>query len=757
MIFWWARRGAWAWLGILLTALGAYALWSSQAGRLPEDSLIRYLPQADVRLEGVLKFWPAPNAFNTGWQAQMACTHLINAQGRHAVSGSIQIHVPGLCPAWSAGDTLSLRGALSAFAEPGNPGEFNYAEFERLQGVVGQCRARQRSEVVRLSCAASLSLGAVAAACHRHWVEAIRQNVPEPAQALVVALVLGDRGGLPPALQESMAATGMAHILAVSGMNIGLVLASLLGLGKLCRLPRAFTWLLGLVGVALFTAMAGGSPSVLRAALMAGILIFTLWRERPGDGLSVLSLTALVLLIWDPHGGAQPGFQLSFTATAGLLIVSPLLPKPKQGWKKWGSAIVDTMGLTGAAMLGTLPLQWLYFYSLTPVGMLTNLAVLPLVTVATDGGLLLGLMAGSCPAWTVHGVGWLTGWAGQGIVAVARLAQPLPWGRIFIGSADPFWAAGVYMAAALALWKKTRPLGLIGLVLLAALVPGFRQAPPGPGETRFTFLDLGVGESTLIETGDGRRVLVDTGTAGEFLWRVKPFLASCGINRLDALMVSHPDADHAGGTGVCLAYFKPAQIIFAGFTDAKSREFADTLQVFSACAHRVYRGDAVRLGPDLSARMLWPPRFEVQQLQPVRKAGQRRGPEAKTHASLFSTRSQSNEHSLIFVGNFPGGNALFTGDATAADEYWGTENLSFRLLKVAHHGSQSSSSEAFLARAAPELAVVQSGFFGQHHFPHPATWARLQRYAGQSLDTSRTGAVQVTFSRQGKMRWQGWK
>jgi competence protein ComEC len=652
---------------------------------------------------------------------------------------------------------ISIRGALNAFATPGNPGEFDYAEFENLQGVAAECRARSRADAVRLAPAAPASVGALAAACHRHWVAAIWQYVPAPAQALVVSLVLGDRGPLSRSLQETMAATGIAHILAVSGMNIGLVMASLLGLGRLCRFPRLLAWLLGLAGVALFTAMAGDSPSVLRAALMAGVSIFTLMWERPADGLSVLSLTALVLLAWDPHSGAQPGFQLSYAATAGLITAAPWLPRFKSSWKKWFGPVVNTVGLTGAAMLGTLPLQWLYFYSVTPVGLLTNLAALPLVTVATDGGLLLGLLGGFWPPGA-HAVGYVTGWAARGIVAAAQLAQSIPWGRIFVGRAEPFWAAGVYAAAALSLWRPTRWGGVLGLVLLAALVPGFRDAPPAAGETRFTFLDLGVGESTLLETGDGRRVLVDAGTEGEFLWRIKPFLASRGINRLDAIMISHPDADHAGGTLLCLIYFKPREILYSGFGDGKAKAFEDSLKGFAGWQHCLYRGEAVNLGPNLVGHVLWPPRFEGEgETATAATLPRRRGRRNKRPHIFFSRKSESNEHSLIALWEFPGGNALFTGDASAENEYWGTGFSHIRLLKVAHHGSQYASSELFLVRCAPELAVVQSGFFGQHHFPHPAAWERLQRYTETALDTSRQGAVQVTFSAKGQMRWVGWK
>jgi competence protein ComEC len=404
-----------------------------------------------------------------------------------------------------------------------------------------------------------------------------------------------------------------------------------------------------------------------------------------------------------------------------------------------------------------LPVQWLYFYSLTPVGFLTNLAALPLVTVATDGGLLLGLMGNFWP-WANHLVGFITGWAAQGIVMAAHWLQAIPWGRIFVGRADPFWAAGVYAGVALAAWKRTRWVGVISLVLLAACIPGFRYAAPNPGETRFTFLDLGIGESTLVETGEGKRLLVDAGTEGEFLWRVKPFLASYGINRLDAVMISHPDDDHAGGTALCLTYFKPRQIFYSNFKDDKSRKFEFSFQAFPGRHYSMFRGEKVNLGRELTIQILWPPQFEGEgEAGTAAVAPRRKCRQAKPPWGFWLKKSESNEHSLIALLEFPGGRALVTGDATAENEYWGGGVSHVTLLKVAHHGSQSSSSEAFLARVYPELAVVQAGFFGQHHFPHPLAWARLQRYSGSVLDTSRQGAVQVTITRNGDIHWAGWK
>jgi competence protein ComEC len=749
-----ARKTGWFWAGAALAAGGVYTCLAWQAVQTPEDGISHFMPCADIRIEGALRQWPEADAFGQGWQAEVDCQSIVKGTRRIPVSGAVKIHVPGNCPAWSGGDAVAVRGALEMIPGPGNPGEWNLAEYKRQQGVYGSCRIKQRADVVYLSQASWVRrMGSI---LHRRWVQSIRRWVPPEEREWVISLVLGDRSGLRRTCQETMAATGMAHLFAVSGMNIGLVLTSLFGIGRLCRVPRKWLWLAGLLSVGVFSAMVGASASIVRAAIMACVSIIGLWSERRADALSALSLSGLVLLAIDPLSGAQPGFQLSFAATAGLIIAAPWLRISAQGWRGWLKQGPALIGLTLAALTAALPLQCFYFYSVTPIGLVTNLLAIPLVTAATDGGLLLGLLGNNFP-WLSQGLGILTGWAAGGLALLAQSAEKIPWGRIFIWRGEALWVAGMYAAGIAALWKPTRRPGTVCLLIHLLWYAAMKPEALNPGQTRITFLDLGIGEASLLENSTGEKVLIDTGTEGEFLWRVKNFLAAQGINRLDGLMLSHPDSDHAGGAEVCLKYFRPRQIYYSGSDDRSSERIKQLLGAYTGVRHALIQGANVCLAPDLKFAVLWPPRHYDPALEPKEGGRKRRVIKTGTPGTIRKNSRANNGNSLVAWWDFPGGNALFTGDVDQACEDLWPGLKKCRILKVAHHGSRHASGERFLAQVMPEISVVQSGFFGMHKFPDFNTWERIKRFSGLALDTAQFGAVEVVVASDGSMRWSCWK
>ncbi len=742
-------------VGYLLAVLSAYAALAAVAEYRPSASIRDWVGGERVCVEGRLREWPTGTFGAEAWQADLECHTVVTARGRVPTRGGIRIRVPGYAPRFSGGDELRVCGRLEDFEHPGNPGEFDYRRYMQREGIWAQCRVSTRAEVVRLRTATGWR--AWSASGHRHWMQAIRRWVPRDSAEVVCSLVLGDRSGLTRTLQESMAATGLAHVFAVSGMNVGVVVGSFYLLGRWWRIPRAWILILAFVGVAAFASMVGSGASVSRAWLMTWLGLWVLAMRRQLDGVSVLSAVALGWLAYDPLSCGKPGFLLSFMATTALVVAAPKLPRA--AWPGWwgrgGRLLFEGAGVTIIALVGTLPLQVYYFYSVTPVAILTNVVVVPLVTLGTDGGLLLGLLDPVCP-WLARGVGWVVGWSAEGLVGVARWAEHLPYARIFVGGVSAAWVAGCYLALMAWCWKPLRLLGLVG-VCMCTVAYGFQRPPEiGSGVTQFTFLDLGMGEATLLEQGADLKILIDTGTESEFLWRVKPFLASQGINRLSTLVVSHPDADHAGGVELCVKYFQPRRVITAHSLEPTLARVRDAVHRSGGTLEEAALDTTLTWTPTLAAQVVWPEVGFARRGEP-REGGRRRRARIPQPLKTRSNMATSNDRSLVLRWTYPGGSALFPGDAgRMCEDLWA--GLSpCTLLKVAHHGSKGSSGERLLQRLNPQLAVVQPGFFQTHRFPHPDTVARFRARGVPLLNTARRGAIRVQTDGAGRLRWECWK
>jgi competence protein ComEC len=566
----------------------------------------------------------------------------------------------------------------------------------------------------RVGATGTVKAGQVLSAVAGSWRDELRQRLlaveTNGRQAALVALVLGDGAGLAREDWQTLQATGTVHLLVISGQHIGLVAGLLYGLvAGLARWglwPARLPWLPSACGLAMAGALAygwlaGGGVPVQRACLMLAVVL--LWRLRFRHlGATLPLLLALVaVLLFEPLAALLPGFWLSFAAVATLIYCFSARLGGWRPWQAWTRAQwVIAIGLLPVLLATGLPV------SLSAP--LANLLAVPWVSLAVLPLALLGTLL-----LPVAGGGEALLWLAGGLLEVLFrvLALAASWRPAWVPPALPLWAWSVVcLGALLVLLPRGVPLrGLGGLMLLALWVP--RESVP-LGQVEVWQLDVGQGLAVLLRTRN-HSLLYDAGPAkGEYdagARVVLPTLRKLGVSHLDAMLISHAHADHAGGAPA-IAQGMPVTRVLGG-------EGLEGLGLQPCVTGEQWEWDGVRFS-------LW----------------------------HWAEGQSSNDRSCVLLVEAQGERLLLAGDLEAAAERaWlaSTETARIDWLQAPHHGSRSSSTEAFIRAPAPRGVLISRGRNNGFGHPHAQVLERYRRHGLAIHDTALEGALRLVLGRQG--------
>ena len=607
------------------------------------------------------------------------------------VSGRVQATVYGVLPSLAEGQRIAAPLKLHPATGFHNPGVFDYGEHLARQGihVVATGRADSIATLddpappwpVRVRRAAVASMGAA---------------LPPVSAALLAGLLLGDRTDLPRDVDTGFRLAGVYHILAVSGFNVAILAAAVWALCRFLKIPRSAGAATAIVIVIGFALVVGASPSVLRAVVMAVLVLAALLLERDASVTNSLAVAALAILAVRPGDLFDPGFQLSFAATLGIVVA----PLPRH-------VIVGALAVSTAAQLAVLPVTLTHFNQLSTIGVVANLGVVPLAGVATVLGLVavgLSFLSETVGAvvfdavWPVLlALRWVVALAAQVPGAVVHLPAPGP-------VAVACYVGGLALLvmpdrAASQRRRLVRRGAAVGLLALAVGIAAWPLVRSPDGQLRLIVLDVGQGDAVVIEMPDGRTILVDAGSGGPMRLDagervVAPFLWNRGVLSLAGLAVTHDDADHAGGMAAMRRLFRIDEQWTAASAPSEPRRF----------------GRAI-----------------VTPLPPTAAPAGRR-----------------NDAGLVLRVEIGLASFLLAADIGAAREHEllasGTR-LASTVLKVAHHGSRFSTTSEFLRAVRPTAAAISVGVRNAYGHPDPAVLARLAETGAQIARTDRDGAV----------------
>ncbi|OPY57040.1 MAG: ComEC family competence protein [Pelotomaculum sp. PtaU1.Bin035] len=696
---------------------------------------------------------------------------LLQGGERRAAAGAVRLQLKESNRVFGYGDVLSVSGLLARPELPGNPGGFNYRTYLERQGISVVLMARGEKAVEKIGDNLANPLLNIALRL-KQKLSSIAVTSLTPSHASVLnGIVFGTQGLIDKETRQAFTETGIVHILSVSGLHIGLVMGGMAGLLRLLKLPPVLTAPLITPVLAFYALMTGINPAVLRATVMA---LFLLWAHHLGrdrDWPTTMALAALVILLWNPLQIYHPGFQLSFAATWGILYLGPVFSKAVAGFLKglpagFPSFVSQALATPLAAQMATVPLVAWYYNLFSPVSIPANLVAVPLVGLI----MLFGVFA------TVSGLVWLplAGLInlGNGVVLslftqVVSFFQNLP-GAVFYLSTPPLVLAVVWYGGLLATgWllsggcspvAKERIKGwiIVGVVLGAALLLIWMPWKGGPGMT-VHFLDVGQGDSILVQTSGGRNMLIDTGgRPGEFQTGtgagdqvVTPYLRKIGVRRLDVLVLTHPHEDHFGGAAAIFNYF-PIGMVLVTHVDEKDCEGGGVLEYEDTTSGNK-KGES-DLGEEIPAAYTTLLARITAAGVPVRVAGagDTLRLDRETVIEVLSpgemtgeSKAYLNNQSLVLKLTYRHKSFIFTGDVEVEAQK-GLLNreadLKANVFKVPHHGSQSLLPE-LVEQVKPEVAVISVG--AHNNFGHPAqsTLDMLYRAGARVCRTDQDGAV----------------
>jgi competence protein ComEC len=649
------------------------------------------------------------------------------------------------------GDVIETSAILRVPQPAGNPGTFDWRAWLTRRGIFFTATIRRQDECVVLARDRGNPVTALSLRLRERFERALWHGLEgEPELAgVLAAIVIGRRSEIPADTYGDFQKTGVFHIFSVSGLNVALVLGVVVAGLRVARVPRRWSGLMAIPVLVLYVLATGARPASVRALVMATVWLGSWTLVRPADALNALAAAAVVILAWDPTQMFDGGFVLSFAAVASLVTLTPRIEKwlapfgrgdslaPSELISRWRSRAQDAwfwvaraLSCSLAAWIGLLPLLAVYFNLFTPVSIVANVIVIPLVAAITALGMLAMPVYEAWP-------GLAEIFANANLALLSAMIGMVEWlARIPLACqfvrAPPLWFVAGYYAAGIALlslpasWRRVRWAAVAGaLVIGIAALLWFNRNEA----VELTVLDLNDGVSIFLNApGEGNDWLIDGGGdwSGERI--IVPFLRSQGVDRLAAVVLTRGDKAHAFGFSEVAGEIPVGEAIHSGLK-TRSKYYDGWLNEMRARkipVRAVRVGDELSIGDRLRARVLSPPQGRVS--------------------------DRSDDNALVLMLEYGPTRVLLLSDAGETVErrlLKNGANLKADIIVKGRHGEERSCTDAFLDAVQPATVVQIVGSRFSRRYPTPDLRERLEYRGIRLYRTDEAGAVTIRMTQGG--------
>ncbi len=636
------------------------------------------------------------------------------------------------------GDTLSFNGTVIPISEKRNPHQFDYKRYLANKNIHTQIRLDSIQHHNKNSTLISWSWWQNRASF------IIENNFNEVSQPLAKALLLGYKQDLDQETKRAFSRTGLSHIMAVSGLHVGFIIAPIWFLLPFIRQMK-FGKSIGLMSVSailfFYTGITGFTPSVMRASVTALFLTFGKLYNKSPNSINLTAASAFLLLIINPKDLFSIGFQLSFSAVFIILLILPVLQKTMPYWLrlKWYAKPLMIIVVSIVVQLGLYPLQVFYFGEVSVISPISNALFVPFLGILIPMAILGTIIS---PFFHTTGevlsfpldifLNWMHSYV--------TVASEWDWSWFEVSNKSwlifPFWASFIFFIAGYRVpsirWKTAAI--CLALMCLMQIQSLYLQGQTNP--LTITFFDVGQGDAALIQTPNGATVLIDAG-----VWRpgynsgksiILPHLEAQRIEKLDAVILSHPHADHIGGILDIIESIPIDSIYNSGFAYESNlyENYLQQAELYQIPIKAVQAGDILNIDESVLFLVLAPEGGKFNQ--------------------------DPNQHSVVLEVIYGETEFLFTGDAGESQESRILENyadlVDTDVLKVGHHGSRTSSGEELIASTSPTISVISLAKKNRFNHPHPEAIQRILDSETDLYFTSRNKAI--VLKSDGKTIWR---
>ncbi len=590
-------------------------------------------------------------------------------------------------------DKVKIKGRLYIPPESTVPGTFDYKKYLSQKRISALVSVYDKNNI-EITGKADVNIFIRASLSIRHKIQyIIDKTIPYPQSALMTGIILGNREALPSGIEKMFADAGVMHILAVSGLHVGILVLIFYWFFRRLRFSTQMTAFLTIIVVLVYVGVTGGRASVLRAAIMA---IIGLWGKiiyRDKDLYASIALAALIILCIDPGNLFDIGFQLSFCATLGIIYLFKKIQAVMRRIEIIPRWLVDIIAVSAAAQFEVYPFLAYYFNKISLIALLTNIFIMPLVTIVLVAG-ILGVFCGYVSISIASFIGSVNNLFLILLIKIVAFFSHFKYAFVCVPDPLPAGIAGYYFILAFIPYirysARARKVLIYGAVIGAVIYACIKLYPNEV--LSVTFLDVGQGNCIFIQSPKGENLLIDAGGSlskrfdiGERM--VSPFLWHNRVMSIDKVVLTHPHYNHIRGLVAVCENFKVGEVL-TGFMMPESDGYDELLQIIAQKRiplKNISRGDSIHISRDIYLDVLHP--------------------DSETFSK--SRESIADKCSLVLRLVYKDVKMLFASDmAIEVQKQLAKKDIKSTIMQISNHGKEAQLLKTFLLKVNPECGII---------------------------------------------------
>lgn len=668
---------------------------------------------------------------------------------------NLQLNVKKEKETLNYGDEIIVKGNFEEASTARNKGGFDYKQYLKSKNIYGIVTVDKKDiETINKNNVDIIDL--LANKVRNSMKRKIEQNLPNETSELLSGMLIGEKSNLQKEIQEDFRDSSLSHVLAISGMHVSYVMLGITFVISKVKFSKKMSKIVTILILLFFIILTGKTASVTRACFMSSYIILASLLHKKAHVLGSISISLLIILIINPYFILDIGLQLSYGGTIGIVLIYPILKKYKKKKEdktgrikkvlyKIKDKILDTILITISANLVIFPIVLFHYNIMSFTFIISNLLISPIIGII----IILGFLS-VFASYIVSPISKIMFFFLQILLSVlaqiAHFCAELPLSKVYFPTPKKYIIIIYYIFLIYFILVKNKIITgkkigkkvfiiFIIIVIILNLILNFI-----PKTFTISFIDVGQGDSMLISTPKGNNIIVDGGgSRDETSFNIGkqtliPYLLNKGITKLDYVIISHFDSDHVGGILSVLEELKAEKVIICEQEENENyKRFKEIVKNKNIKVYVVKKGDNLKIEENIWLNILWPKDERIKE-------------------------NAINNNSIVAKLNYKSFSILLTGDIEKIaeneilKEYENSNILNANILKVAHHGSKSSSINKFLEKVKPQIALIGVG--EKNTFGHPNTGVinRLQNLNAKIYRTDENGEITIKIDDKGKVK-----